>query len=253
MKLNFRKFGSGHPLFILHGVFGSSDNWQTLGKEFAENFEVYLIDQRNHGDSPHDEEMNYKAMSEDLAELMEDENLSSIFLLGHSMGGKTAMHLACDHEEKVDKLIVVDISPVVYPPHHQQIFEGFHAVNLPSLQSRKDADLQMAEKISDLGVRQFILKNLTRDKNNNYTWKINLDVLERNIENIGAGLSEGQRFEKPTLFIGGSKSNYINNDTHAPIKRHFPSSEIKMIAGSGHWIHAEKPEELAQLVVEFLS
>lgn len=252
MQLNFRKYGSGHPLFILHGVFGSSDNWQTLGKAFAEKFTVYLIDQRNHGNSPHDRDMSYQAMADDLLDLMDQEKLSSVYVLGHSMGGKTAMHFATSYPEKVDKLIVVDIVPKYYPPHHQQIFEGFHAVDLGSLETRKDAEMQMAEKIKNAGVRQFILKNLTRE-GDSYAWKINLKGLEENIENLGVGLADDKIFEKETLFIGGTKSDYITKNDHELIKKHFKSADIKMVEGAGHWVHAEKPKELAELVLDFLS
>lgn len=253
MKLNFRKYGQGHPLFVLHGVFGSSDNWQSLGKAFAEHFTTYLIDLRNHGNSPHSEEMTYDAMARDLKELMSSEGLKSIHLLGHSMGGKVAMHFATAYPQLVDRLIVVDIAPKYYPPHHQQIFEGFHSVDLANLQSRKDADNQMAEKIRDFGVRQFILKNLTRDEQGNYAWKVNLNALQKNIENIGAGLPENQKSENPTLFIGGSKSDYLQDADHELIKQHFPKASIESVDGAGHWVHAEKPKELLALVLEFLS
>lgn len=253
MKLNFRKYGNGHPLFILHGVFGSSDNWQTLGKEFAEHFSVYLIDQRNHGNSPHDQEMNYEVMSNDLLELIEDEQLESIYLMGHSMGGKTAMHFATNYPEHVDKLIVVDISPRYYPPHHKLIFEGFKSIDLNTLESRKEADQQMAKKIPTFGVRQFILKNLTRDDANNFSWKINLEALENNVEQIGIALPSDRRFEKPTLFIGGDKSDYIQTSDHDQILSHFPDARIEMISGAGHWVHAEKPKELSEMVTDFLT
>jgi len=253
MKLNFRKSGDGHPLFVLHGVFGSSDNWHSLGKEFSEHFTTYLIDQRNHGSSPHSDEMNYDVMADDLKELMDDEGLESIYLLGHSMGGKTAMHFATLYPELVDKLIVVDIAPKYYPPHHQQIFAGFRAVDFPNLKSRKEADEIMSGIIKEFGVRQFILKNLTRDDQNNFAWKINLDAIEKNIEIIGSGLADNAIFEKDALFIGGTKSHYIQAEDEIVITRHFPEAQIKMIEGAGHWVHAEKPNELRDLVIEFLS
>lgn len=253
MKLNYRKYGSGHPLFVLHGVFGSSDNWQTHGKYLAEHFTVYLIDQRNHGNSPHSPEMNYQAMAEDLKELMEAEKLASIYLLGHSMGGKTAMRFATSYPDAVDKLIVVDIAPKFYPPHHSQIFEGFHSVQLESLKSRKEADEQLAQVITDPGVRMFILKNLSRDSENNFEWKLNLEVIEQNIDKIGEGLPEGASFEGPVLFIGGGASDYIQEEDHPLIGQHFPDAEVKMIPGAGHWVHAEKPKELGELVMKFLA
>ncbi len=253
MKLNFRKFGTGHPLFVLHGVFGSSDNWQTLGKSFSEHFTTYLIDLRNHGSSPHSDEMNYSVMTEDLLELMRDEGLESIYLLGHSMGGKTAMHLATHYPNKVKKLIVVDIAPKYYPPHHQQIFKGFHSVDLETTQSRKDADEQISQVISDLGIRQFILKNLGRDSENNFQWKLNLKAIEANIHEVGGGMAENALFDHSTLFIGGTKSDYITQEDLPLIGKHFPNSQVEMIAGAGHWVHAEKPKELNELVINFLS
>ncbi|REE01674.1 alpha/beta fold hydrolase [Marinoscillum furvescens] len=253
MKLNFRKYGTGHPLFVLHGVFGSSDNWQTHGKALAEHFTVYLIDQRNHGNSPHSEEMTYEAMAEDLKKLMDDEGLSSIYVLGHSMGGKTAMTFATSYPEAVDKLIVVDIAPKYYPPHHSQIFEGFHSVQLDSIGSRKEADEQLSKVIKEAGVRMFILKNLSRDESNNFVWKLNLPVIESNIQKIGEGLVDGASFSGPTLFIGGGASDYIQESDHDLIKDHFPDATIKMVPGAGHWVHAEKPKELGELVMDFLA
>ncbi len=253
MKLNFRKYGSGDPLLILHGVFGSSDNWQTVGKDLSEHFTVYLIDQRNHGNSPHDTEMNYEVMAEDLKELMEDENIISSHVMGHSMGGKTAMHFATHYPELVKKLIVVDIAPKFYPPHHQQIFKAYRSVALEKLDSRKEADQKVSEIIKDFGVRQFILKNLNRDSENQYSWKINLDALEAHIDRIGEGLPDVAQFDKPTLFIGGKKSNYIQSDDELIIQKHFSDYQIEMVDGAGHWVHAEKPKELLTLVLNFLS
>lgn len=252
MKLHFRKFGKGHPLFVLHGVFGSADNWQTLAKYFAEQFTVYLIDQRNHGNSPHDDVMTYDAMVEDLATLMNDEGLTSIHLLGHSMGGKTAMTFSMKYPEKLNKMIVVDIAPKYYPPHHQQIFEGFHAIDLATLESRKEAEEIMASKIRDIGVRQFILKNLTRNTSNQFEWKVNLKVIEENIEIIGEGLSTDQKWSGEALFISGGKSQYILPEDEIIIKNYYPNAEIKTIEGAGHWVHAEKPQELLNLVLAFL-
>lgn len=252
MKLNFRKYGTGKPLFILHGVFGSADNWQTLGKDWAEYFTVYLIDQRNHGLSPHDDEFNYEVMSKDILELMKDENLDKINILGHSMGGKTAMKFSVMYPEKVSNLIVVDIAPRYYQPHHQQIFKGFHAVDIPNLNSRGEADKQMQRVISSFMIRQFLLKNLTRE-GDSFKWKHNLSVIEKSIENIGKGLEGNEVFEGKTLFIGGAKSDYITKEDHDKIKTHFPSAEIVMIKDAGHWVHAEQPKALYKTVNKFLS
>ena len=215
MKLNFRVLGEGHPLIIMHGVFGSSDNWQTLGKVFAENYKVYLVDMRNHGNSPHSDEFNYQLMVEDIIELMKDEDISEAHILGHSMGGKVAMHLSAKYPDYVSKLIVVDIAPKHYPPHHQMIFEGFHAVDLATLKSRKEADDQMSQVISNLGVRQFILKNLDRKKDGTFQWKLNLRAIEGAIESVGAGMDSEVNYHGSVLFLGGSKSDYIKSEDHS--------------------------------------
>lgn len=253
MKLNFRTLGEGQPLIILHGLFGSADNWQTLGKEFAKNFKVYLVDLRNHGNSPHSDEFNYDLLSEDLKELIDDEGLQKVLLLGHSMGGKTAMTFATSFPEMVDKLIVVDIGPKKYPPHHENVYNGFHSIDMENLASRKDADDQLSKTIGDFGVRQFILKNLSRNNDGSFEWKINLDSLTKNALEVGRSLDSGDRFEGATLFIGGAKSGYIKTEDHDLIQSHFPSARIEMIEGSGHWVHAEKPRELYQIVMDFLS
>lgn len=253
MKLYFRTLGTGDPLIIMHGVFGSSDNWQTLGKVFAENFKVYLVDLRNHGNSPHSDEFNYNVMVKDVIELMDDEGLNKAHILGHSMGGKVAMHLATQHADRVDKLIVVDIAPKFYPPHHEQIFEGFHSVDLENLENRKDADEQMAKVISNFGVRQFILKNLDRRKDGSFGWKLNVDAIEQAIEKVGEGIEGDVSFEGTTLFIAGSKSDYITEEDHDLIRKHFPKTVIATVKDAGHWVHAEKPNELGEMVMEFLS
>lgn len=244
--------GEGEPLIILHGVFGSSDNWQTLGKVFAEHHKVYLVDLRNHGNSPHSQEFDYPLMVADIIELMEDEQLETAHILGHSMGGKVAMHLATSHPQRVKKLIVVDIAPKYYPPHHQQIFEGFHAVNLSTLSNRKEADEQMAQVIKNIGVRQFILKNLDRNKDGSFEWKLNLDAIESAIDKVGEGLEENVHFEGPSLFIAGGNSDYISVSDAEIIHQYFPKSTIITIKGAGHWVHAEKPQELGELVINYL-
>lgn len=252
MILNFRTLGEGEPLIILHGVFGSSDNWQSQAKAFAEKYKVYLVDLRNHGNSFHSDEFDYQVMSQDVVDLMASEGIEKAYILGHSMGGKVAMYLAGKFPVLVKRLIVVDIAPKHYLPHHQQIFQGFHSVNLSALQSRKDADTQMSQIIKDFGVRQFILKNLYRNKEGKFSWKINLEAIETNIENVGAGLPDGYGYAGPVLFIGGSKSSYIQSEDEADIKARFPDSNVVTVEGAGHWVHAEKPVELIAHVLDFL-
>lgn len=253
MKLHFRTLGSGQPLIIMHGVFGSSDNWQTLGKVFSEHFKVYLLDLRNHGNSPHSDEFNYDVMVQDVVELMDDEHLHAAHILGHSMGGKVAMHLATKHPDRVNRLIVVDIAPKYYPPHHEQIFAGFHSIDLANLESRKQADDQMAQVISNFGVRQFILKNLDRKKDGRFGWKLNLSAIENAIEKVGEGVEGSVSFSGTSLFIAGGNSNYIINDDHELIRSHFPNSEVAVVPGAGHWVHAERPQELGEMIIKFLS
>lgn len=253
MKLHFRTLGEGNPLIILHGVFGSSDNWQTLGKFFSEKFKVYLVDLRNHGNSPHSEEFNYDVMAEDVAELIKSEGLSASHILGHSMGGKVAMHLATHHAQLLHKLIVVDIAPKYYPPHHQQIFEGFHAVDLKNLENRKQADEQMSLAIPQFGIRQFILKNLERKKDGSFSWKLNLTAIENAIEEVGGSISSNVSFKGETLFIAGGNSDYITEQDYNHIQKCFSQASIVTIAGAGHWVHAEKPKELSNTVMNFLS
>jgi len=236
----------------MHGVFGSSDNWQTLGKEFAEHYKVYLVDLRNHGRSPHSDKFTYDAMAQDILGLMKDEGIDDAHILGHSMGGKVAMHLATNYPDKVNRLIVVDIAPKHYPPHHQQIFEGFRSVDLASIKSRKEADEQMSKVVSNMGVRQFILKNLDRDSAG-FRWKLNIDAIEASVEEVGIGLERGVHFDGPTLFIAGGKSDYISKEDHELISALFSNTQISTISGAGHWVHAEKPIELKESVLTFLA
>lgn len=252
MKLNFKKTGEGEPLIILHGLFGSADNWFSIARDLGKSYTLYLVDQRNHGDSPQSEEWDYDVMAEDIAELMKDERLESAFLMGHSMGGKTAMNLALKYPEKVRKLIVADIAPRQYPVHHQTILEGLNAIKLGELKSRKEADDVLSKYISDSGIRQFLLKSLGRDQEGNFIWKINLPVITAKIENVGEALDFDGTFDKPTLFMGGANSNYINEGDKEEIDRYFPDHKIIHLKNAGHWLHAEQPEAVVQTVKAFL-
>ncbi|MBV6643859.1 MAG: alpha/beta fold hydrolase [Cyclobacteriaceae bacterium] len=252
MKLNFKVLGKGKPVIILHGVFGSLDNWKTIGSALSEEYQVYLVDLRNHGKSPHSADFSYALMREDIEGFMDDEEIEHAYVIGHSMGGKAAMEFATTNENRVSKLVVVDIAPKSYPPHHQQIFDGFGAIDLSNIQSRGEADAAMATAIEDFGVRQFILKNLGRSSDGFY-WKLNVDGIRNNSEEIGKALDKNRKFKKPTLFIGGEKSDYIQEADLSLIKMHFPNSKVESVEGSGHWVHAEKPQELLSLVKKFLS
>ena len=251
MKLNFRKNGSGPPLVILHGLFGSLDNWFSIAKELVEHYTLYLVDQRNHGDSPHSNEWNYGVMVEDLRELLDAEGLDSVYLMGHSMGGKTVMNFAVRYPERVRKLIVGDIAPRYYPIHHQVILEGLNALDLSQLQSRKEADDFLASYIPELGIRQFLLKSLGRDTNG-FAWKVNLSVITQHIEEVGKALDEGTVFEGPTLFLGGANSSYIQQQDLPDINTHFPNAEWVSIPNAGHWLHAEQPQAVVAEMRKFL-
>jgi len=250
MKLHYRKYGEGQPIVILHGLFGSSDNWQTLGKKFAENFEVYLVDQRNHGHSPKSDEFNYQLLSDDLYQLITVLGLEKIILIGHSMGGKTVMHFAQQHPTFIEKLIVVDIGPKAYPMHHNITLEGLNSLDLSIIKSRSQADKQLSKYIKDIGVKQFLLKNLFWVKKGQLAWRINIPVLEDNMLNIISAIPD-EIVVIPTLFIRGEKSNYIVEDDFQNIYDQFPNSEIETIYDVGHWVHAENPFSFYNIVMDF--
>lgn len=252
MKLHYRVIGEGEPLFILHGLFGSADNWQTLGKQFAEKYQVFFVDQRNHGHSPHSSDFSYSLMAEDFYELVNDLGFSKINILGHSMGGKTAIAFAKEHPELINKMIVADISHKKYPLHHDQILDGLNALNLNEIKTRGAADEALSSYISEIGVRQFLLKNLYWIEQGQLAWRINLPVLTEKISDIVDEI-KFDTIETKTLFIRGGRSNYILGSDYAMIHEKFPNSEIHSIEGSGHWIHAEAPEEFYETVIDFLA
>jgi esterase len=253
MKLAFRKLGNGKPLFILHGLFGSADNWQTLGKYFAEYFTVYFIDQRNHGQSPHSGEWSYEVMSEDIRELVEDEGLNKIMLLGHSMGGKTAMHFAVRYPEKVEKLVVVDIGPKKYPITNQFVIDAIDRFDPQKVKSRKEADEAMSHFIEEQGVRQFLLKNLYWDENQKLQWKFNYDVIKENISRVSDATPMPEKpLDIPVLFVKGEKSDYIFPSDIKLMTAMFPMAKLVVIPGAGHWVHADNPQEFFKVVTEFL-
>ncbi len=245
--------GEGRPFIIIHGFLGMGDNWKTLGNKFAEEgYEVHLLDMRNHGRSPHSDEMGYEAMAGDVLKYCEKNSLDDIILLGHSMGGKVAMHVANSNPELIHKLIIVDISPKYYAPHHQKILEGLTALEEKSFTSRGDAEDFLSDFIKDEGTRLFLLKNLYRKEKNVLSLRLNLQALKDNIDEVGAPLPSGFRFDKPTLFIKGSRSNYITSEDEPLINLHFPSSEILEIENAGHWVHAENMPDFFKGVQKFL-
>jgi esterase len=251
MQLNFESYGQGEPLIILHGLFGSLENWQSISRRLAERFWVLAVDQRNHGRSPHSPEMTYHLMAEDLNEFMESHHLAQASLLGHSMGGKTAMQFALLHPQKVEKLIVVDIAPREYPPHHREIFEALLSLDLASFQNHEQIEKALAASIPELGVRRFLLKNLARGADRKFHWKINLPGIYRNYDRLNQALPIERIYEKPALFIRGGKSDYIRPGDLPIIERWFPQAEVRTVAQAGHWVHADAPEELIRIILTF--
>jgi pimeloyl-ACP methyl ester carboxylesterase len=250
MKLHHRELGEGQPMIILHGLFGFSDNWQTHAKKFADYYRVILVDLRNHGHSEWSDEFSYDLMVEDLKELCDDLDLKNILLIGHSMGGKVAMLFAQKHKELLDKLVVVDIGLKAYPMHHQHILAGMHAIDLETIKVRREAEAILKQHIDSDGVRQFLLKNLYWKEKGQLAWRMNLSVLEREMENILSMLPE-KEVMLPTLFIRGELSNYILDEDIPQLEDQFPDSEIITIKGAGHWVHAEAPEEFVDVVLGF--
>ncbi|MFW6350943.1 MAG: alpha/beta fold hydrolase [Bacteroidota bacterium] len=252
MELNYQQFGKGKPLIILHGLFGMSDNWITLAKKLSENYSVYVLDQRNHGRSGHHQVFNYEAMVEDLMEFIENHQLPPVYLLGHSMGGKTAMQFAFDYPDRLSKLIVADMSPDAYNHKHDKLIEAMLEVDLERFGSRSEIQEALSKKIPDIRIRQFLLKNLYWKDRSSLGWKANLSVINENLPEVFKALDNPVPFEKPSLFLRGSESNYIT-EKHIPrIRKLFPDAQIKTIEGASHWLHAEKPKEFLDSVIQFL-
>jgi pimeloyl-ACP methyl ester carboxylesterase len=253
MLLHSNIVGEGQPFVILHGFLGMSDNWKTLGLQFAEqNFQVHLIDQRNHGHSFHSEEFNYDVLVEDLKHYCDKYQLENIILLGHSMGGKTAMLFATKYPEMVSKLLIADISPRFYPIHHDGILNGLSALKFDVIKSRGEADTLLSRFISDFGTRQFLLKNLYWKEKGKLALRMNLEVLKDEVAEIGEALPWQATFEKDTLFLRGDRSEYIGIDDENIIVRHFPKAKIITITNAGHWLHAENPKDFFDAVMEFV-
>ena len=253
MELNYKKYGdSGPALIILHGLLGSLDNWHSLATKFGEDYTVYTIDQRNHGKSPHSSKMSYTLMADDLYEFMQTHQLLKANIIGHSMGGKTAMQFAIHFPHLIDKLIVVDMSPRPSGAHHNTIFEALFSIDITKIRSRQEADQQLAGYIPEFAVRQFLLKNLGRDEKGNFKWKMNLKGIYDNYRHILKGIEPNAVFDKQTLFIKGGKSGYVQTEDEELIRKIFPASSIKTIEDAGHWVHAEAPEAFYMVAREFL-
>lgn len=254
MTLFYRKIDGGPvPLLILHGVFGSSDNWLTIARSIAAaGFTVYLIDQRNHGRSPHEDKLDYPSMAADLREFITEMGLENPVLTGHSMGGKTVMEYATRWADEIRKLVVVDIAPKAYPVHHTRLLEGLSAIPIDTLQSRQEADEVLAGFERSEGVRQFLLKNLYKKEDGTFGWRFNLPVLKRDMPLIGQAITSAHPISIPTLFIRGEKSDYIADEDWDEITRIFPEAALTTIPGAGHWVQAEQPALFLRAITEFL-
>lgn len=252
MLLHTHSTGSGDPIILIHGLFGSYENLGIIARSLAEHYHVINIDVRNHGLSSQSEQMSYPLMAEDLLQTLDHLALPKVSILGHSMGGKMAMEFALSHPERVDKLIVADVAPVAYPARHQQILAALSSVPLTQIQSRSEADKYLAKYITEPGVRQFLLKSLIKQEQH-FSWRFNLTALTKQYPNIIGEPQQAGQFSGPTLFIKGELSDYIIAEHKQQILTLFPQAKVKIIQGTGHWLHAEKPAVFTRLVLDFLS
>lgn len=255
MKLFYRPFGDGgQPIIILHGIFGISDNWVSIGRRLSERFDVYILDQRNHGQSPHSDSFNYYALADDLYEFIQDHQLVNPILIGHSMGGKVAMNFALEYPQKVNKLIVVDMSTRQYPARqeHMEILQAMLAVNFDEVKSRDEVKKIISKRIKSPRVRMFILKSLYRIGQSRLAWRLNIQSIYDNIDNVFEGITSSYTFDKASLFIKGGDSGYIVDEDYDLIRKNFPNALFKTIEGASHWVHADKPDELCAVFSEFL-
>lgn len=250
MKLYYRQLGQGKPLVILHGLFGFSDNWQTHAKKLAEYYEVTLVDLRNHGHSGWSDEFSYALMVQDLHELLTDLGIQKPILLGHSMGGKLAMHFDQTYPNSIEKLLVVDMGVKAYPPHHAHILAAIHAIDLTKMSARSEAEAILKTFVESEGIRQFLLKNLYWEEKGKLAWRVNFPVLEASMTEILSALPAQESFT-PTLFIRGLLSNYILDDDIPVLESYFPDSQLASIPNAGHWVHAEAPEAFLDAVLSF--
>ena len=253
MQLHFETYGQGLPLIILHGLFGSLDNWKPMSRKLGEYFHVFALDQRNHGRSPHSHEMSYALMVDDLVGFMRANRLRSAHVLGHSMGGKTAMQFALRFPACVEKLVVVDISPGAYPPLHRHILDALSSLDLASFRNRGQMDKALAPSIPESALRQFLLKNVARAPGGAFHWRINLPGIRGNYDRLGAALPVGGApFDKPALFLRGGESDYLRDQDIVLVRQLFPRAQLRAIPHAGHWVHVHAPEPFLRAVLEFL-
>lgn len=254
MKLFFRTYGSGPPLIILHGLYGISDNWVSIGQILASHYQVFIPDLRNHGQSPHSNTHNYPAMADDLLEFIDDHSIHNPILLGHSMGGKVVMQYALDHGSIPEKIIIADISPRAYHLRetHLDVMNAMMYVDFDTVHTRTEVEELISNTIQDKRIQLFILKNLYRVHKNRFGWRLNIEALYANMDEITSEIKGIFPFSKPTLFIKGGLSDYIPDSDSGLIKSLFPNAEIETIENAGHWLHADQPERFTEIVLQFL-
>lgn len=256
MELYYRKFGDegNQPIIILHGIFGISDNWVSYARRIAmEGFEVFVLDQRNHGQSPHSDNFNYLALTDDLFDFIDEHDIEDPIIIGHSMGGKVAMRFALENPHLIKKLVVVDITLKAYGPrdNHKSILKAMKSVNLDQITNRKDVEEVLSQYIPETRIRQFIMKNLHRKDKNKFEWRINIHGLEKNLDQMFDAIDTIVKYEKPTLFIKGGASDYILLEDFPQIRYNFPNADIVTVAGASHWVHVEAMEVFYQLTLGF--
>ena len=254
MELNYKEFGSGSPVVVLHGLFGTLDNWQTIGKQLAERHTVFLIDLRNHGQSPHVPTISYPEMADDIRQFMEAHWIYSAAVIGHSMGGKVAMTLALEYPDFVSRLAVIDIAPKYYSGGHEGVFDTLASLDLTQLESRQQAETYLSSRIADKPTVQFLMKNLSRNgTEGTFKWKMNFDIIKKDYANILSPIGQGaDPYLGPSLFVRGGKSDYIKDDDFSLIRGLFPFADIKTVPNVGHWVHAEAPTALLHHFIDFL-
>ena len=257
MELNYRQYSeNGAPVLVLHGLFGRLSNWGWHCKQLAQQYAVYGVDLRNHGDSPHSDQLDYQVMAEDVRQLIVRLGLESCCIVGHSMGGKVAMQLALSFPDLIEKLVIVDIAPVSYPEDadgHMNVLAAMDAVKLGEIKSRTQAEVTIEDYIPQEATRKFLLTNLVRNKEGSFEWRLDKDSIRKNYANLRAELIATMSFLKPVLFIKGSLSPYIKPEHEAQIKELFPAASVKLFMDAGHWLHAEKPQALQKILLKFLS
>jgi pimeloyl-ACP methyl ester carboxylesterase len=251
IQLNYKTKGSGKPIIILHGLFGMLDNWNSIGSKLAEHFAVYLVDQRDHGRSDKSTEFGYELLAHDLKLFCDKLGLGKVGLIGHSMGGKTAMAFANAHPDLVDKVMVVDIAPKEYAGGHESIFEAILNVPIENITKRSEVNDHLSAKITNLGVRQFLMKNLTRKKEGGFEWKANFQLLNDSYESIKGMIDLKVGNEQEIIFIKGEKSDYILPEDESTIKELYTNAKFETIADAGHWVHAENPKALLDSIYSF--